>query len=54
MREKETNSQLVRQILEICEAYKMPGEVVRLVKGKCWKLTRNDKENENEQEECSL
>ena len=43
----ETNSQLVKQILEICEAYNMPPEIVALVKNKCWKLTRNEKENEN-------
>lgn len=45
--EIETNSQLVKQILEICEAFGMPDEVKLLVKNKCWKLTRN-KERENE------
>ena len=43
----ETNSQIVKQILEICEAYNMPPEVVLLVKNKCWKLTRNEKGTEN-------
>ena len=45
--EIETNSQLVKQILELCEAYNMPPEIVALIKNKCWKLTRN-KENEND------
>lgn len=52
--EVETNSQLVKQILELCEAFKMPDEVKLLVKNKCWKLTRN-KEKESEdaiQEKC--
>ena len=43
----ETNSQIIKQILEICEAYCMPPEIVALVKNKCWKLTKNEKENEN-------
>lgn len=43
----ETNSQLIKQILELCEAYNMPPEIVALVKSKCWKLTKNEKENEN-------
>lgn len=43
----ETNSQIVKQILELCEAYAMPPEIVALVKNKCWKLTRNEKEKEN-------
>lgn len=44
---KETNSQLIKQILELCEAYSMPDEVKMLVKNKCWKLTKN-KEGESE------
>ena len=44
----ETNSQLIKQILELCEAYNMPPEIVALVKNKCWKLTKNEKENERE------
>ncbi len=43
----ETNSQLIKQILELCEAYSMPPEIVALVKNKCWKLTKNEVENEN-------
>jgi hypothetical protein len=43
----QTNSQTIKQILELCEAYNMPAEIVQLVKNKCWKLTRNEKENEN-------
>jgi hypothetical protein len=43
----ESNSQLVRQILEFCDAYGMPYEVKELVKNKCWKLTKNEKEKEN-------
>lgn len=38
---KETNSQLVKQILELCEAFGMPDEIKALVKNKCWKLTKN-------------
>ena len=45
--EIETNSQLIKQILELCEAYNIPPEIVALIKNKCWKLTRN-KENEND------
>jgi len=46
--EVETNSQLVKQILEICEAYNIPPEIVALIKNKCWKLTRNkERESEN-------
>jgi len=45
---KETNSQLVKQVMEFCEAYNMPSEIKELVKSKCWKLTRNEKENEYE------
>lgn len=44
----ETNSQLIKQILELCEAYNMPAEIVALVKNKCWKLTKNEKENEDD------
>ena len=44
---KQTNSQTIKQILELCEAFNMPAEIVSLVKNKCWKLTRNEKENEN-------
>ena len=44
---KQTNSQTIKQILELCEAFNMPAECVSLVKNKCWKLTRNEKENEN-------
>lgn len=45
----ETNSQLIKQILELCEAFGMPDEVKMLVKNKCWKLTKNkEKEDENE------
>ena len=43
----QTNSQTIKQILELCEAYNMTEEIVQLVKNKCWKLTRNEKENEN-------
>lgn len=43
----QTNSQTIKQILELCEAYNMPAEIVQLVKNKCWKLTRNERENEN-------
>jgi len=43
----ETNSQIVKQILELCEAYDMPPEIVALVKNKCWKLTKNEKDREN-------
>lgn len=43
----QTNSQTIKQILELCEAFNMPPEVVALVKNKCWKLTRNEQENEN-------
>ena len=43
----QTNSQTIRQILELCEAYNMPPEIVALVKNKCWKLTKNEKENED-------
>lgn len=52
----ETNSQLIKQILELCEAYNMPAEIVALVKNKCWKLTKNEKENEyvRENERISL
>lgn len=46
----ETNSQLIKQILELCEAYCMPPEIVALVKNKCWKLTKNEKENEDAKE----
>lgn len=46
----ETNSQLIKQILELCEAYNMPPEIVALVKSKCWKLTKNEKEKERENE----
>lgn len=46
----ETNSQLVKQILELCEAYNMPPEIIALVKNKCWKLTKNEKEEENAKE----
>ena len=46
----ETKSQLIKQILELCEAYCMPPEIVALVKNKCWKLTKNEKENENAKE----
>lgn len=49
----ETNSQLIKQILELCEAYNMPAEIVALVKNKCWKLTRNEKDNENDNEKNS-
>lgn len=42
----ETNSQLIKQILELCEAYNIPPEIVALIKNKCWKLTKNEKENE--------
>lgn len=45
----QTNSQTIKQILELCEAYNMPAEIVQLVKNKCWKLTRNEKENENDE-----
>jgi len=45
---KQTNSQTIKQILELCEAFKMPAEIVALVKNKCWKLTRNEKEQESE------
>ena len=47
MKVYESNSQLVKQILELCEAYNMPPEIVALVKNKCWKLTKNEKENES-------
>lgn len=43
-----TNSQQIKQILELCEAYNMPPEIVALVKNKCWKLTKNEKESEND------
>lgn len=43
----ETNSQIVRQILELCEAYGIPPEILALIKSKCWKLTKNEKEDEN-------
>lgn len=43
----QTNSQTIKQILELCEAFGMPPEVVALIKNKCWKLTRNEKENED-------
>ena len=46
----ETNSQLIKQILELCEAYNMPPEIVALVKNKCWKLTKNEKDKETESE----
>lgn len=50
-----SNSQTIKQILELCEAYDMPPNIVALVKNKCWKLTRNEKENENDkQQERSL
>ena len=45
---KQTNSQTIKQILELCEAFNMPSNIVSLIKNKCWKLTRNEKENENE------
>lgn len=45
---KQTNSQTIKQILELCEAFNMPAEIVALVKNKCWKLTRNEKEKESE------
>ncbi|MBO7712659.1 MAG: hypothetical protein J6S85_03765 [Methanobrevibacter sp.] len=48
METKETNSQLVKQILELCEAFGMPAEVVQLVKNKCWKLTRNKEKEQDE------
>jgi len=48
---KETNSQLVKQILELCEAYDMPAEIVALVKNKCWKLTKNEYESEGNDEQ---
>lgn len=48
---KQTNGQTIKQILELCEAFNMPSEVVALVKNKCWKLTRNEKENENGQDQ---
>ena len=44
----QTNSQTIKQILELCEAFSMPPEVVALIKNKCWKLTRNENEKENE------
>ena len=45
---KQTNSQTIKQILEICEAYNMPPNMVSLVRNKCWKLTRNESEKESE------
>ena len=45
---KQTNSQTIKQILELCEAFNMPPEIVSLVKNKCWKLVRNGEESENE------
>lgn len=42
---KQTSSQTIKQILELCEAYDMPPNLVSLVKNKCWKLVRNEKEN---------
>lgn len=44
----QTNSQTIKQILELCEAFGMPQEVVALIKNKCWKLTRNENEKETE------
>jgi hypothetical protein len=44
---KQTSSQTIKQILELCEAFNMPAQVVSLVKSKCWKLVRNGEENEN-------
>lgn len=41
-----TSSQTIKQILELCEAYDMPANIVALVKNKCWKLTKNEKESE--------
>ena len=49
----ETNNQLVKQILEFCEAYNMPQEIKSIVKNKCWKLTRNENEMENDYEEST-
>ena len=43
----QTNSQTIKQILELCEAFGMPAEVISLIKNKCWKLTRNERENED-------
>lgn len=43
----QTSSQTIKQILELCEAYGMPAEIVQLIKNKCWKLTRNGRENED-------
>lgn len=40
------SSQVVREILEICEAYGMPKNMVQLVKKKCWKLADYGKEEE--------
>lgn len=50
----ETNNQLVKQILEFCEAYNMPQEIKAIVKSKCWKLTRNEKENEYDEERADI
>ena len=44
---KQTSGQTIKQILELCEAFNMPAEIVSLVKNKCWKLVRNGEENEN-------
>ena len=44
---KQTNSQTIKQILELCEAFNMPPEIVALVKNKCWKLVRNAEEADN-------
>lgn len=47
---KQTNSQTIKQILELCEAFNMPAEIVALVKNKCWKLVRNGEESVNGKE----
>lgn len=50
---KETNSQLIKQIMELCEAFGIPDEIKMLIKNKCWKLTKN-KEDEGEDENVGI
>ena len=40
--QKETQSQTVRTILELCEAFGMPDNAITIIKKKCWHLADSD------------
>lgn len=48
---KTTNSQIIKQVLELCEAYGMPPSIIDLIRRKCWNLVKNTEQGQSENEE---